>query len=304
MRQLFRISSNRAAAFDPMSAIFPAGDAPVVRLAEDGDRELVLSSWGFPLLVKGQAPKRVTNTRDDKLGSSFWAPSFRERRCLVPVTSFAEPQGKRPATWHWFALDETRSPFAFAGIRRRYKEPLRPDGETVEMDVHSFLTTKPNKLVATIHPTRMPVMLTREEEWEIWLQGSADEARGLIRSYPAEEIQIVRSGLERKVSIAADSESPARRPNAPFTGPPRVASVLTTLPGTEPASNGCGDYGQKYGLIAKGALKTMLSNGSWWRGLDSNQRRHSQRIYSPPPLATRAPLHRRWRIGRASANAP
>ncbi len=39
------------------------------------------------------------------------------------------------------------------------------------------------------------------------------------------------------------------------------------------------------------------SNGSersrtrrWWRGLDSNQRRLSQRIYSPSPLATRAPL--------------
>ena len=28
----------------------------------------------------------------------------------------------------------------------------------------------------------------------------------------------------------------------------------------------------------------------WWRGLDLNQRRHSQRIYSPPPLTTRAPL--------------
>ena len=28
----------------------------------------------------------------------------------------------------------------------------------------------------------------------------------------------------------------------------------------------------------------------WWRGLDSNQRRLSQRIYSPSPLATRAPL--------------
>ena len=28
----------------------------------------------------------------------------------------------------------------------------------------------------------------------------------------------------------------------------------------------------------------------WWRGLDSNQRRLSQRIYSPPPLTTRAPL--------------
>ena len=29
---------------------------------------------------------------------------------------------------------------------------------------------------------------------------------------------------------------------------------------------------------------------SWWRGLDSNQRRHSQRVYSPSPLTTRAPL--------------
>ena len=28
----------------------------------------------------------------------------------------------------------------------------------------------------------------------------------------------------------------------------------------------------------------------WWRGLDSNQRRLSQRIYSPSPLTTRAPL--------------
>ena len=31
-------------------------------------------------------------------------------------------------------------------------------------------------------------------------------------------------------------------------------------------------------------------NERWWRGLDSNQRRLSQRIYSPSPLTTRAPL--------------
>jgi hypothetical protein len=35
-----------------------------------------------------------------------------------------------------------------------------------------------------------------------------------------------------------------------------------------------------------------LSPGGWWRGLDSNQRRLSQRIYSPSPLTTRAPLRR------------
>ena len=31
---------------------------------------------------------------------------------------------------------------------------------------------------------------------------------------------------------------------------------------------------------------------SWWRELDSNQRRHSQRVYSPSPLATRASLRK------------
>jgi hypothetical protein len=36
--------------------------------------------------------------------------------------------------------------------------------------------------------------------------------------------------------------------------------------------------------------KPLLSKQHWWRGLDSNQRRHSQRVYSPSPLATRAPL--------------
>ena len=33
-----------------------------------------------------------------------------------------------------------------------------------------------------------------------------------------------------------------------------------------------------------------LPDQQWWRGLDSNQRRLSQRIYSPSPLTTRAPL--------------
>lgn len=46
------------------------------------------------------------------------------------------------------------------------------------------------------------------------------------------------------------------------------------------------------------------SQGRWWRGLDSNQRRRSQRIYSPSPLATRAPLHDRRRTRSQNESAP
>ena len=60
--RLFHVSHNRAAAFEPKDAIFPGYAAPVVRVAEDGERELVYMSWGFVLPQKQRATRRVTNT--------------------------------------------------------------------------------------------------------------------------------------------------------------------------------------------------------------------------------------------------
>ena len=82
------------------NAIFPGYQAPVVRKAADGERELVALSWGFVLLQKDKAPKRVTNIRDDKAQSKFWRTSFEQRRCLVPASSYCVPKGGKPATWH------------------------------------------------------------------------------------------------------------------------------------------------------------------------------------------------------------
>src|SRR5437762_2590385 len=91
MLRLFKVGDNRSVAFEPLTAIFPGHAAPVVRLAPDGERELVTMSWGFVRLQPGKAPRRVTNTRDDNLDSRFWRPSFHARRCLLPATSFCEP---------------------------------------------------------------------------------------------------------------------------------------------------------------------------------------------------------------------
>ena len=196
-----KVSDNRMASFEPQLTLFPAGIAPVVRLAADGERELVNLSWGFVLLMDGKAPRRVTNVRDDKIkGSSFWKGSFEERRCLVPATSFSEPKGLKPAIWHWFALkgDVPRPLCVFAGIWRKYKGPLKKDGETVDIEVFAFMTTAPNELVATISHDRMPVILTEEEEFETWLKGKPEAAHSLVSQYPAEKMRIVQRGTDKR----------------------------------------------------------------------------------------------------------
>ena len=197
--RFFRVSHNRAGSFEPTSAIFPKHIAPVVRPSADGEREIVTMSWGFMLLQNGRAPRPVTNVRDDTiLKSSFWKSSFEQRRCLVPASSFCEPNGDvKPATWHWFSIEgsDARPLFAFPGIWRRYKGPMKKDGANVDIETYAFLTTTPNSLVATINHERMPVLLTREEEFETWLRAPAEEALALAREYPPEQMRIVQEGF-------------------------------------------------------------------------------------------------------------
>lgn len=204
IRRLFGISHNRAAAVVPLPAIFPGHLAPIVR-ESDGERELVTMPWGFVLLQEGRAPKRVTNTRDDKVLSGFWRQSFEQRRCLVPASAFAEPNADvKPATWHWFALkgEEPRPLFAFAGLWRRYRGPVKKDGEIVEQEVFSFMTTTPNALVGTINHERMPVLLATEQAFATWLEGSPDEARALLTEYPPDQMRMVQSGYDKLDQLA------------------------------------------------------------------------------------------------------
>jgi putative SOS response-associated peptidase YedK len=193
--RLFRVSPNRATSIQSRDAIFPGHVAPVVRKAEDGERELVELSWGFVPPQPGKAPRRVTNTRVDKVQSSFWRDSVRLRRCLVPASSFCEPNGKvKPATWSWFALSDAEEPrplFAFAqlraralfyaGIWRRHRGPIKNDSPSVTLDVFSFMTTTPNALVETVNHERMPVLLATENDHEVWLNGSVEEALALVK---------------------------------------------------------------------------------------------------------------------------
>ena len=195
----FMLSDNRMASFEPLPAIFPGHMAPLIKQSADGERELVICRWGFVLLRDGYAPKRVTNTRDDKVSTRFWKDSFVSRRCLVPATAFCEPDEGKPARWHWFALqaDEPRPLFAFPGIYRQWKGPIKKAGGNVDIEVFSFMTTLPNSLTITINHERSPVLLTDETQFSTWLTGTPEQAFGLIKTSDAQRMHIVQSGFDK-----------------------------------------------------------------------------------------------------------
>jgi hypothetical protein len=58
---------------------------------------------------------------------------------------------------------------------------------------------------STINHERMPVLLTREQEFETWLKSSTDEALALAREYPPEAMRIAQEGFykEDRLDIAA-----------------------------------------------------------------------------------------------------
>jgi putative SOS response-associated peptidase YedK len=54
-------------------------------------------------------------------------------------------------------------------------------GETGEHQLFAFLTTTSNDIVRPIHAKAMPVILTKPEEFDTWLQGTVNEAIALQR---------------------------------------------------------------------------------------------------------------------------
>src|ERR1700730_10460850 len=141
---LTRAMRDRTGNLPPLPGIFPHYQAPVVRNAPDGVRELAMLRWGMPSSQKAQLD--AVTKRADKLRAKGKTVDFDEllkmepdsgttnirnttskhwkrwlgveNRCVVPFTSFSEFNRERGGDV-WFALDDT---WPLARVRRALDE--------------------------------------------------------------------------------------------------------------------------------------------------------------------------------------
>ncbi len=168
--RLFAVEADPGANF--AAEVYPGYPGLVV-----ADGQTRAMNWGFPLVLTGKQgqklkPKPVTNAREDKLKTAFWRDSFQHRRCIVPVTQWAEPQGEAGRmTRSWYSLPDVEV-IAVAGLWR----------QTAEWGLcYTMVMVDSSPQMAEVHD-RMPVIL-RGEDWAQWTEGAPEEAFSLCRTW-------------------------------------------------------------------------------------------------------------------------
>lgn len=164
----------------PVTVSTPMRLAKVIRVGEDGRRELVAMRWGFSKPENAVFKPDHMHARAETIDTRpTFAEAFAERRGIVLVASFNEgeqlPDGK---TKQWVIRAKDRTPIAIAVI---WEEWVGDQGSEPSF---VMATTPPNPLIARI-TDRMPAIL-HSQDWTAWLgetDASLKDVKALLRMF-------------------------------------------------------------------------------------------------------------------------
>ncbi len=176
--------------------VCPRDRMPIVRRDAQGSVMVEPRHWGFVMLVDGKTIDRATgkpkkirrdvfNAMSEKLTTShFWKWSFRERRCLIPMSSWDE----WPETGGGKQRVRVSMPgepvFMAAGLYDDQADPKTGEPRPV----YTMCTVPPNEFLGTVHD-RAPMVLL-PSQYDAWLDGG-ERALSLVGTHPDADAFVV-----------------------------------------------------------------------------------------------------------------
>ncbi len=160
------VGADEVADFEPRYKVSPGTEGLVIRQRPEG-RLGELLRWGFGGGAGGRS--QINARAESAFAKRAFAEAARARRCLIPVSGFFEPRGRRRAGREQYYFEPAdRQLLALAGIWSGGATPG-----------FAILTTRPNAVVGAVH-ARMPAILA-PAQFDAWLDPALEDEDRLTR---------------------------------------------------------------------------------------------------------------------------
>lgn len=181
--------------------VFPRTPGPFIRRARDAtgyEREVVVGTWGLiPWFAKEPKLKFPTNNaRSEELEAkaSYKDPWKRGQRCIIPASTFDEPNWETGKNVWWQFKRADGDPWGLAGLWNTWID--KATGEvhesytmlTINADDHPLMRRmhKPDAKAPPDKQDKRSVIPLEAVDFDRWLEGTVDQAKKLMKLTPVE----------------------------------------------------------------------------------------------------------------------
>lgn len=182
-------------------AVFPRAPGPFIRRARNVtgyERELTVGQWGLiPWFAKEPKLKFPTNNaRSEELEAkaSYTDPWKRGQRCIIPASTFDEPNWESGKNVWWQFKRSDGDPWGLAGVWNTWVD--RATGEvhesytmlTINADAHPLMRRmhKPDLKAPADKQDKRLVIPLEEADFDQWLESTGEQAKTLLKLAPVE----------------------------------------------------------------------------------------------------------------------